>query len=82
MIYYLKKQQKIDKINDFKDTFDYKKVGGAVLLGIQKPVIKAHGSSDGEAFFNALRQAKLCVDGRVCETIVEELAARKSDGEA
>lgn len=72
----------MDKINDFKDTFDYKKVGGAVLLGIQKPVIKAHGSSDGEAFFNALRQAKLCVDGRVCETIVEELAARKSDGEA
>ena len=69
----------LDKINSFKDSFDYKKVGGAVLLGIQKPVIKAHGSSNGEAFFNALRQAKKCVDGRICETITEELAARKTE---
>ena len=48
----------MDKINSFKDSFDYKKVGGAVLLGIRQPVIKAHGSSNGEAFFHALRQAK------------------------
>ena len=68
----------MDKLSNFKDTFDYKKVGGAVLLGIAKPVIKAHGSSDGEAFFHAVRQAKNCVDGRVCETITEALAARKT----
>ncbi len=68
----------MDKLSNFKDTFDYKKVGGAVLLGIAKPVIKAHGSSDGEAFFHAIRQAKNCVDGRVCETITEALAARKT----
>ena len=74
----------MDKLSTLKDSFDYKKVGGAVLLGISKPVIKAHGSSDGEAFFHALRQAKTCVDGRICETITEALAARrereKSDG--
>lgn len=69
----------MDKLSAFKDLFDYKKVGGAVLLGIQKPVIKAHGSSNGEAFFHALRQAKTCVDGRVCETISGALAARKAD---
>lgn len=68
----------MDKISDFKDSFDYKKVGGAVLLGIRKPVIKAHGSSDGEAFFHAIRQAKLCVDGKICETAAEALAARKA----
>ncbi|MBQ8920746.1 MAG: phosphate acyltransferase PlsX [Oscillospiraceae bacterium] len=68
----------MDKLSNFKDTFDYKKVGGAVLLGIAKPVIKAHGSSDGEAFFHAIRQAKNCADGRVCETITEALAARKA----
>ena len=67
----------MDKINDFKDSFDYKKVGGAVLLGISKPVIKAHGSSDGEAFFHAIRQAKNCVDGKICETIIAALASRK-----
>lgn len=69
----------MDKLRDFKDSFDYKKVGGAVLLGINQPVIKAHGSSDGEAFFNAIRQAKKCVDGKICETIIEALAARKSE---
>ncbi len=68
----------MDKLSAVKDTFDYKKVGGAVLLGIAKPVIKAHGSSDGEAFFHAIRQAKNCVDGRVCEMITEALAARKA----
>ncbi len=72
----------MDKLRDFKDSFDYKKVGGAVLLGISKPVIKAHGSSNGEAFFNALRQAKKCVDGRVTETITQALAARKAQQNA
>ena len=69
----------MDKVSAFKDTFDYKKVGGAVLLGIAKPVIKAHGSSNGEAFFHAVRQGKRCAEGRVCETITEALAARKVD---
>lgn len=68
----------MDKLNDFKDSFDYKKVGGAVLLGISKPVIKAHGSSNGEAFFHALRQAKNCVDGKIVETITAALAVRKA----
>lgn len=67
----------MDKLSALKDSFDYKKVGGAVLLGISKPVIKAHGSSNGEAFFHAVRQAKNCVDGKICETISEALAARK-----
>ena len=69
----------MDKLRDFKDSFDYKKVGGAVLLGIRKPVIKAHGSSNGEAFFHAVRQAKNCVDGRICETITEALTAKKAE---
>ena len=67
----------MDKLSALKDSFDYKKVGGAVLLGISKPVIKAHGSSNGEAFFNAVRQANNCVDGKICETISEAVAARK-----
>jgi len=61
----------IGKIKVFKKQMDYKEVGGAVLMGASKPVIKAHGSSDAKAFFNAVRQAKMCVDGRV----VDEIAA-------
>ncbi len=68
----------LPKLNAFKDTVDYKKVGGAVLMGISKPVIKAHGSSNGTAFFHAVRQAKNCVDGKIVETIAQALADRKA----
>ena len=33
-------------INKFKKTMDYKQYGGALFLGVKKPVVKAHGSSD------------------------------------
>ena len=39
--------------------------GGAPLLGISKPVIKAHGSSDAKAFKNAIRQAIAYADSGV-----------------
>lgn len=44
-------------INSMKKQFDYKEYGGAVLLGVQKPVIKAHGSADAKTFKNAIKQA-------------------------
>lgn len=47
------------KIKKFKKRMDYTEEGGAVLMGISKPVIKAHGSSDAKAFYNAVRQAKI-----------------------
>ena len=31
----------------FKDTMDYSKMGGAPIIGLKKPVMKAHGSSNG-----------------------------------
>ena len=40
-----------------KKTFDAGELGGAPILGISKPVIKAHGSSKAKAFKNAIRQA-------------------------
>ena len=48
---------------------EVKEVGGAVLLGVSRPVIKAHGSSDANAFFNAIRQAKKCIDEKVIDEI-------------
>lgn len=41
----------------FKKDFDAKEHGGSPILGLRKPVIKAHGSSDARAFKNAIRQA-------------------------
>ncbi len=57
------------KIKGFKKQMDYRETGGSALMGVKKPVIKAHGSSDATAFFNAVRQAKQCVDGKVIESI-------------
>ena len=42
---------------ELKKRFDASEHGGAPLLGISKPVIKAHGSSNAKAFKNAIRQA-------------------------
>ena len=44
-------------IKAFKKLLDYREIGGTQFLGIRKPVIKAHGSSDERAFRNAVRQA-------------------------
>ena len=44
-------------IKAFKKMLDYREIGGTQFLGICKPVIKAHGSSDELAFRNAVRQA-------------------------
>jgi len=45
------------------------KVGGAPILGLNRPVIKAHGNSKEEAFYYALRQAKLFAETGVIEEI-------------
>ena len=45
------------KIRKIKKRFDSSEHGGSPFLGISKPVIKAHGSSDAIAFKNAIFQA-------------------------
>ena len=44
-------------VNEVMSLLDYRTIGGTQFLGIKKPVIKAHGSSDVLAFRNAIRQA-------------------------
>ncbi len=70
----------IGKIKTFRKQMDYKEVGGSALLGVKKPVIKAHGSSDGTAFFNAVRQAKRCVEGDVAG-VIESYVARTASAD-
>lgn len=68
----------LSKIKLLKKQMDYKEVGGSALLGVKKPVIKAHGSSDAKAFYNAVRQAAKCVEGNVAgeiEKYVSTMAA-------
>ena len=46
-----------DKLKEVKHRFDASEHGGAPILGVSKPVIKAHGSSDAKAIKNAVKQA-------------------------
>lgn len=70
------------ELAEFKKSFDYTEYGGAPLLGIKKPVIKAHGSSDAKAIKNAIRQAKICSEKDVAGTIEAWLAQHKGDSPA
>lgn len=46
-----------NQLRGLKKQFDASEHGGAPLIGLSKPVIKAHGNSDAKAIFNAVRQA-------------------------
>ncbi len=59
----------------FKKHLDYTEQGGAPLLGIKKCVIKAHGSSNGKAFYNAIGQAVNFVNGDVNIKIANSIAS-------
>ena len=64
-------------MKQFKQKMDYKEYGGAPLLGSAKPVIKAHGSSDGYAYKNAIRQACEFAEKDVNGEIIKALQAQK-----
>ena len=61
-------------LKGLKSKMDYATIGGAPLMGISKPVIKAHGSSNALAIKNAIRQAKRSVEGDMVGTIAADLA--------
>ncbi|PLR84177.1 phosphate acyltransferase PlsX [Bacillus canaveralius] len=52
-----------------KNKMDYSEYGGAGLFGLKAPVIKAHGSSDENAVFHAIRQAREMIEKDVSGTI-------------
>ncbi|MGX7595508.1 phosphate acyltransferase PlsX [Planococcus plakortidis] len=63
-------------LSALKGMLDYSEYGGAGLFGLKAPVIKAHGSSNGTAFYNAIRQARTMVEhdvaGKIYSTLKEE----------
>ena len=58
---------------NMSETMDYKSVGGAMLLGINGVVIKAHGNSDAYSFKNAIRVAHQMAEFDVVNKIKESL---------
>ncbi|MFD2925488.1 phosphate acyltransferase PlsX [Halobacillus naozhouensis] len=67
-------------LKQLKDQLDYSEYGGAGLFGLAAPVIKAHGSSNERAVYNAIRQACEMIERNVSTTIagtMEELQAKE-----
>ncbi len=64
-------------VQDMMKCLDYREIGGTQFLGIQKPVIKAHGSSDAMAFRNAVRQAMTAAEGSFTAQLEKSLASLK-----
>ena len=53
---------------------DYKSYGGALFLGVKKPVVKAHGSSDALLFEYTIIQAEKFVENKAVDRMIEEFA--------
>ena len=68
-----------NQIKKLKNKLDYTEYGGAMLLGMSKPIIKAHGSSDANAFKNAIKQARMCVDQKIVDEISKNITESIGD---
>jgi len=62
-------------VDEVMKMMDYREIGGTQFLGIKKPVIKAHGSSDALAFRNAVKQAMEAAQCDIAEDLEEGLRA-------
>ncbi len=66
-------------IKKMKQDFDSSEYGGAPLLGLSKPVIKAHGSSDAKAIKNAVKKAIAFIETEVIVEIVKQMILNKEE---
>ena len=64
-------------IKKFSKSMDYKEYGGALFLGVKKPVVKAHGSSDEYLFYFTIKQAERFVKSNAVEVMKEEFEKNK-----
>ncbi|AJS59270.1 phosphate acyltransferase PlsX [Paenibacillus sp. IHBB 10380] len=61
------------QLRGLKKKLDYKEHGGAPLLGLSSLVMKSHGSSDGNAIKNAVRQTRIALENELVQSISKEI---------
>ena len=66
---------------EMKKSMDVNEVGGTAFVGISKPVVKAHGSSNAASFFAAIRQAKIFAESGIIEQIENNIDFMKIESE-
>ena len=68
-------------IKRFSKAMDYKSYGGALFLGVKKPVVKAHGSSDKLLFKYTIIQAEKFVENKAVDKMIEEFEKQRKTEE-
>jgi len=63
----------LNNLNKFKNKLDPRLYNGAILLGLDKPVIKSHGSTDSIGFANSLKVCEKIINGRLIDKIKENI---------
>ena len=63
----------IRNLKKFKKRLDPRLYNGAILLGLDKPVIKSHGSTDAIGFSNSLKVCEKIIKGKLIEKIKENI---------
>lgn len=63
----------LSDMKELKKQIDYNEFGGAPIIGISKPVFKAHGSAKAKTFKNALKLTASYVENNVISEISTEL---------
>ncbi len=62
-----------NNLKKFKNKLDPRLYNGAILLGLDKPVIKSHGSTDSVGFANSLKVSEQIIKGKLIERIKENI---------
>jgi len=60
-----------DNLKNIQEELDYSKFGGAILFGVQAPVMKTHGSTNDEAVYHTLRQTRDVLQSNVINDLVK-----------
>ena len=66
-------------IKSLSKAMDYKSYGGALFLGVKKPVVKAHGSSDEILFEYTIIQAEKFVENKAVDKMIEEFQKQREE---
>ena len=67
------------ELKEMKSGIDYNEYGGAPLIGISKPVFKAHGSSNAKTIKNAINLTANYVKGNVVKKISDRLCVERNE---
>lgn len=68
-----------ENLKKYKQTLSADDVGGAMLCGVNVPLVKAHGSSDGYAFYHGIRRVRELIESDLTATVVSMLPKKEEE---